>query len=419
MRKVVALVLSLLLCGVFFMPTVTYAEEKTKIVMWDFWTEGIGAGFYNFWNEKIAQYNEMHPNVEIERVLVPQDEYLGSKLTTAFATDSGPDIFFASAAIMKPFLDADVAAPLNQYFSEEVLADIIPSSLELCTRDGIIYGVPWQSDLVALYYDKDILEEAGVEPPKTWNELKEVAEKVNTDLVSGFTFDITAGDWQLFTFYPFVWQGGGDLFDENGYPQLDSEPVVNALTLWHDLLASGASNESLSRICGEIGIIGDGETAMQINGSWSVPTLETVYADRNIGVVPLPIPDVGGKAATVAGGWRMMINKKCENIDAAADFIKWLWLDDDVSSIVKWCTEATFAYPVRLSAIEQAKDFYSVNLRAVFTEQINETSKPELALDGTMNEIVSDMIQDALYNMTPTEAAKKAQERAVTAYNGQ
>ena len=115
----------------------------------------------------------------------------------------------------------------------------------------------------------------------------------------------------------------------------------------------------------------------------------------------------------------MMINKKCENIDAAADFIKWLWLDDDVSSIVKWCTEATFAYPVRLSAIEQAKDFYNVNLRAVFTEQINETSKPELALDGTMNEIVSDMIQDALYNMTPTEAAKKAQERAVAAYNGQ
>ena len=88
MKKAVALVLSLLLCGVFFMPAVTYAEEKTKIVMWDFWTEGIGAGFYNFWNEKIAQYNEMHPNVEIERVLVPQDEYLGSKLTTAFATDS-------------------------------------------------------------------------------------------------------------------------------------------------------------------------------------------------------------------------------------------------------------------------------------------------------------------------------------------
>ena len=62
MKKVVALVLSLLLCGVFFMPTVTYAEEKTKIVMWDFWTEGIGAGFYNFWNEKIEQYNEMHTN---------------------------------------------------------------------------------------------------------------------------------------------------------------------------------------------------------------------------------------------------------------------------------------------------------------------------------------------------------------------
>ena len=59
MKKFVALVLSLLLCGVFFMPAVTCAEEKTKIVMWDFWTEGIGAGFYNFWNEKIAQYNEL------------------------------------------------------------------------------------------------------------------------------------------------------------------------------------------------------------------------------------------------------------------------------------------------------------------------------------------------------------------------
>lgn len=101
---------------------------------------------------------------------------------------------------------------------------------------------------------------------------------------------------------------------------LDSEPVVNALQLWHELLASGASNESLSRICGEIGIIGDGETAMQINGSWSVPTLETVYADRNIGVVPLPIPDVGGKPATVAGGWRMMVNKKCRKYRCSRRF---------------------------------------------------------------------------------------------------
>lgn len=116
MKKAVALVLSLLLCGVFFMPAVTYAEEKTKIVMWDFWTEGIGAGFYNFWNEKIAQYNEMHPNVEIERVLVPQDEYLGSKLTTAFAYRFRPGYFFRECCDYETIFGRRRSSPTESIF---------------------------------------------------------------------------------------------------------------------------------------------------------------------------------------------------------------------------------------------------------------------------------------------------------------
>lgn len=77
-------------CAVYSLCQRSHAQKKKqKSSCGTFGRKELARDSIIFGTKKIAQYNEMHPNVEIERVLVPQDEYLGSKLTTAFATNSG------------------------------------------------------------------------------------------------------------------------------------------------------------------------------------------------------------------------------------------------------------------------------------------------------------------------------------------
>ena len=297
--------------------------------------------------------------------------------------------------------------PLDDIITDDIKQDYTEAAFDRVSRDGVIYGIPLDGDLVALYYNKEILEQNGVTPPTTWDELKTAAAKLNTDDYAGFTFEVDKGDWQCFTFYPFVWMQGGSLFTEEGLANLNSEEVVNALQLWRDLLDSGNCNETPGRSVSDISILTNGETAMQINGSWSVFRADP----EKYGVVPLPAATANGNTASVAGGWNVMVNNQNgeEKIAGAKDFISWMWLNKD--HLTEFNTKAKFSYCMRESVIEAGKDVYQSSENViVFSEEVLQTAKPEIALSGEAKEIVATMIQDALYNTSAQEAADNAQE---------
>lgn len=333
--------------------------------------------------------------------------YTTTKLATAFATNEAPDIFECSPAIINQYLDAGVCEPLDDIITDEIRNDFTDAAFDRVSRDGKIYGIPLDSDLVALYYNKEILEQNDIDPPTTWAELKDAAAKLNTADYAGFTFEVDKGDWQCFTFYPFVWMQGGSLFTSDGMANLNSEEVVNALQLWKDLLDSGDCNETPGRSVSDISILTNGETAMQINGSWSVLRVDS----EKYGVVPLPAATAGGDTASVAGGWNVLVSNQSseEKIAGAKDFISWMWLN--VDHVTEFDTKAKFSYCMRNSVIEAGAEVYQSNPNAiVFSDEVLQTAKPEIALSGEAKEIVSTMIQDALYNMSAKEAADIAQE---------
>lgn len=369
----------------------------------------------------VDEFNASQDKYTIVFDSVPIDEYMNTKLPTAFATGSGPDIFYASPGNIGQFLDGEVCVPLEEYLTEDEMNDFVSGTLDVSTRNGHLYGIPTMSDLCNFWYNADMLKEAGVEPPKTWSELKSAAAACNTNEHSGFTFEINKGDWQTWSFMPFVWmQDGGDFFDEKGNPLLDSDQVINALQLWRDLLDSGSCTETLSRSCSDIGILADGETAMQMNGSWAPAVLEANYPDVNLVAAEIPIPDENGHTATVAGGWRVLVNKETASIEGCMEFIRFAYLDNPPEKSSSYLTY-NFGYSARQSVIDANKDLYLKGQRAVFTEVLNPSAKAELAIPAEASEILSDMIQDALYNMTPTEAAQKAQTKMLefaSSYNG-
>lgn len=385
----------------------TTNEDKVTVEFWNHWTSDGNEG--EFFTAKIEEYEELNPDVDIIQTNVPIDDYTGSKLTTAFATGEGPDLFSVSPGTINTFIDTGITMPLNEYYTEEILADYSEESIADVTVDGDIVAVPFEQDLMALFYDIDAFEEAGIEPPQTWDEMITAAEQLATESTSGITYDMTKGAYGNFSFSPFVWQGGGDFFEDN-QSMLNTEPVINALELWKTMADNGSANLKPSRFASDVGILGDKETAMWVGGSFGIKALETDYPDANIGVIPLPIPE-GGQPMSVAGGWKLVVNSQSDVSSEAAEFLQWLFLDEDAERSTEWNTEAKFSYSPRQSVIDNAEEVYQEGLRASFTNEIYGTERPELSMEPEVADIIGDMIQDALFTMSPEEAAAKADER--------
>lgn len=384
-----------------------YADDEVKeLVLWDHHT---GKEF-DFLVSKAEEYSEVNPDVHITVEQIPWDDYIGTKMATAFASGEGPDIFEVYPGSVLKYADAGILMPLNDYLTEEQLADFSEASIESVTVSDQIVAIPFEIEPLALYYDIDKFEEKGLEPPTTWDEMIEAAQALAEDDCAGITIETTKGGHQDFQWYPWLWQLGGSIYTEDQTGSALNDPkVAESLQLWRTMFETGAANLKPSRPGSEIAMLGEGETAMQLCGSWSVVTVEETYKDKNIGVVPLPIPE-GGEQVTVAGGWKMGVNSQSEYAKEAADFVTWLWAGDTEHAL-EWCTEIKFAYSPRTSVTEAGGDIYTKGIRQVFTD-ILDTAIPEMRLPAEVVEIVEDMIQSAYFDQSITveEATQNAHE---------
>lgn len=377
-------------------------KEKTKITFWTFHS--------NYEKEFMAslaeEYNKINDEVEVVYENIPQSEYVGTKLTTAFASNSGPDVFIISPGDFLKYVNSNVAMDLTPYYTEEMKNDFLESSLDAVTVNDKIYAVPFEVELLGLYYNKDMLKEASVEVPKTWDNLIDATKKLTTDKVAGMVIEPQKGYYQNFTWYPFLWQGGGKILDaKSKKATFEGEAVENALGLWSDLIDAGAPSK-LSKGTWEP-FVGEGTTAMQICGTWIISRLEKDYSDMNIGLAPIPVPE-GGNAATDAGGWKFMVNGKSDNAEEAAKFIMWA-MAENVELPLKWCTETKFAFSPRRSVVEAGKEVYDKGLRKVFKDSIYETAIGEPRYPAEVVNIVGDAIQKVMYSgSNPKDAAKEA-----------
>ena len=90
------------------------------------------------------------------------------------------------------------------------LEGFVPALQALGNYEGKDYAVPSLNNTVALYYHKDMLEAAGVEPPTTWAELKDDAKKLTQGDTYGFVFPGINNEQGTFHTSPFIWSNGGN-----------------------------------------------------------------------------------------------------------------------------------------------------------------------------------------------------------------
>ena len=119
-----------------------------------------------------------------------------------------PDVLMLDNPDIQQIAETGALAPLEDF---GINADgFAQGPVSAATYDGKLYGLQPGANTLAIFYNKDVLEKAGVEPPTTWDELKTTAKKLTFDKQYGFAFNATAdyeGAWQ---FLPPMWTNGGD-----------------------------------------------------------------------------------------------------------------------------------------------------------------------------------------------------------------
>jgi multiple sugar transport system substrate-binding protein len=193
------------------------------------------------------------------------------------------------------------------------------------TYEGKTYGLAPTVNTIALFYNKKMLADAGIQPPTTWDELKTAAAALKDGDRYGIAMDANAtyeGTWQ---FLPFMWSNGGDEKD------IATPETAEALQLWTDLVKDGSASQSV--VNWTQSDVNDqfmaGKTAMMINGPWQIPALTESGVDY--GIAKLPAPEAGGTAVAPLGGevWTVPQTGDKEKQATAAKVVECLNSDEN------------------------------------------------------------------------------------------
>lgn len=381
-------------------------EEVIQLKYWSFYTGAEG----EYVKSKIEQWNLEHPSVQIEHTTVNQSDYTGTVIPTAYANGEAPDILYVEPATFRKYAEKGMLADLSSYYTDTLKADILPSALDAVTLDGKIYALPMEMETLGLFYNADMLKEAGIDPPQTWDELYTAAKALTTKDVYGLVLPVEDSGYTLFNWWPFMWMAGAQVNDAQGNVTVDSPEMANALDFWGKFYQEGLSPSSLQIGPWDIGNVGTGAAAMQIGGTYMISAAEDTYSEVDIQVVPLPHPE-GKTPVTVAGGQKMAVNAQSKYAAQAAEFIFWLYGDtENPENASQWVIDAKFAYPARQSVIDANQSVFEKGLRADFTKFYN-TAVPEPSFSAEITDVIGDMTQNVMFGgMSGKDAAAQAQK---------
>ncbi len=298
------------------------ADGKQEILLWHYYT-----GSEEYLTELLDNFNQSQDEIHVKSEYVPFSD-IKKQLSIGSAGGNLPDIIISdtvdNASLASMGVLADITDKVENWEETE---NFLESPLQSTVYEGKNYGMPLTSNALGLFYNKGMFEEAGMEPPETWGELKETAAELTTEDQKGLGVSAVKSEEATFQFYPFLYSAGGD------YQHLDSAEANKALLLIKDMLDAGSMSEDiLSSTQDDLATkFSSEQLAMMVNGPWMIERLQEANPDMDFGIVPIPQDK---QVSSVLGGDNIEITKEA-NVDAAWEFLKWLLTPEQIEGFTK------------------------------------------------------------------------------------
>lgn len=351
------------------------AEEKMKPITLNYWRVFDGKDDFQ---EIIEKYNALHPNITINYRKLRYDEY-ETEILHALAEDRGPDIFSIHNTWMKKYENKIAPMPpvtrmaylvnvgtikeeivpqirenpsLSANELSNVFLDVV--SKDVVLDDGKIYGLPLSVDTLAMYYNRDLFNRAGItNPPAYWNRTFQenvrnlTRQDANQNIVQAGVAMGGADNIERSTdiLSILMMQNGAEMMRNNQVtfqriPEAmsgsDYNPGLEALRFYTDFASINKEvyswNESLPD---SIEMFSQGNLAIMFGYSYHLDTIKSLSPRLNFSVSKLPQIENSPYSINFANYWVEVVSHKSEHINEAWDFIKFATQEEQVTSYLE------------------------------------------------------------------------------------
>ena len=302
MKKVIALLLALVMvfglvaCGE-KAPAADDAATGTTVTMI---AAQYGTQTADWWKGFEADFEAANEGIDLVVDVVSWND-IYTVVNTRVANGEAPDLL--NIDVFADYQADGLLLPASEWVSEATYAKFFDSFLAESVVDGTVWAVPDLASARALYYNADMLAEAGVEVPTTWDELTAVCEALKEKFPEVYPWgvDMTTDEGQAcFAYY--AWNNGGGFVDEAGNWVLDSAANVEAVEYIVGLINAGLTNaDPTTETRYDLQeMFANGQVAMMIGPNQISKYCESVENPINYGVASLPVNgDVAGASVGV------------------------------------------------------------------------------------------------------------------------
>ena len=377
------------------------ADGKVTVTFWQFWpAETI--------RPLLAAFEAEHPGIRVEMQQLTWQSGL-EKITAAAAAGQPPDLCELGTTWFAKFAGSGALADLTAQV-EALEPDYL--MWEACRYEDRVYALPWVTGTRALFYNRALAREAGLDPgvpPRTWDELLAFAQAVHRPRDQVYGYGLNSGERyiQFKKFMPFAWGNGGDVLSaDRSRCALGEAPVVEALDFYlrlrpHALLEK---QEVLDQAFKE------GRLGAMISGAWLLNTIPRDVPGLDFGVALVPRPAPGeGASASFGGGELLAVFARSPRRDAALTLARFLVEAPQAMAV------ARAEQSVLPAAIAAAADSFFVEnpMQAVFLEQLRTAVFPPNLEDWVeIEDLVDAALERALFGKAaPADALNAACER--------
>ena len=377
------------------------SSEPAEPVTIEFWHNyDAGAGQIDVLDQLIAEFETANPGIKVNQVYL-EWQALKDNVVAGATTGMLPDVLRGDIGFVPQFQSINVLYEMSSLPDyAEVASSVMEAPNSTAKMGDSFYGIAANTNTKILFYNKQMLEDAGLAVPTTLDEMWDAATTLSHDDVFGFV-EAWTGVWNV---GQYIWSNGGDVLAPDystaqGY--INGPEAVAAIQkladLYKDKVMTGPTLDP--------GALGDtdgwaaGKYAMEIDGPWRATSMEAAGIDY--GAVQMPAGPAG--SVGVLGGEDFMM---FQTSDAAHQEAAWKFIKFMVSKEAQIAMAKVGQMPVNIEAISDPGVLEAMPLLPVFADALETArSRPVTPKWGDMENIIATKVAEAITGQKDVQTA--------------
>lgn len=292
----------------------------------------------DFWKSQVDAFMAEYPNIKVTNEVLPWADR-DTALSSAIAGGVAPDIVYMIPNEIVQYQAQGALAPLQDFL---VTDGYYENALQYGNIDGNQYSAPILMSVVPTVCNGPLLEQVGMDVPKTWDDLLALGEAAKAQGLYATQLGFKPNDAMDMGFLPYVQQAGGSTFDDEGNPTLDSPEVLEAVKFLRTLADEGYIDvdDSVTAVPTEQSGIAEGTVVCEMSQGAGI--MKPYWGDDR--VVGPPLENVTSAGYGTIGSFTLL--EGSDQKEAAAVFLNWITQPEQLTAI----HDFSLFYPPKESA---------------------------------------------------------------------